>query len=236
MHRLFLSLVTSFALAAAATIPNNLPFTFLPAGNCSLSQAALDLPAGQNNLTVPAGQHVSAVTVGFGVQNYTCNSTSQTWSSVGAVVQVLDTSCLLGQPELSNIQDDVFSAWNAMPSSITIQDVIGMMNDCSIVLGQHYFIADPGNPSQLDPVWDFRPSIKGDPNAFVVAAVIGDLPAPTSPDDVDWLELKGVQGDLANFVFRVDTKSGQPPASCSAGDAPISVKFATQYWLMKGGQ
>jgi len=123
-----------------------------------------------------------------------------------------------------------------MPSSITIQDVIETMKGCRIVLGQHFFLAGSGNPPQLEPVWDFRASIKGDPNAFVVASVIGDLKAPTGPGDVDWLELNKVSGDLADFVFRVETKAGQPPASCSAGDAPISVKFATQYWLMKAGQ
>ena len=125
---------------------------------------------------------------------------------------MLDTSCIVGKPELSTIQDNVFAAWNATDSSITTQDLIASMK-CPTVLGQHFFITTPDNP-KLQPVWDFRPS-SGDPNAFVVAAEFADLPAPTGHDDVDWLQLKGVQGGLADSVFRLNTKSGQPPPSVS---------------------
>jgi len=80
-------------------------------------------------------------------------------------------------------------------------------------------------------VWDFRAdAFAGNPNAYVVASEVGGIPAPTGTGDVDWLSLVGLQGELATQVFRVETKSGQPPSSCTSGP-PITVKFTTQYWL-----
>lgn len=87
------------------------------------------------------------------------------------------------------------------------------MNGCSPLLGEHYFVTSPSGTG-LSPVWDFRgASAKGNPNAFVLAAKVGDLPAPTGSQDVDWLQLKNVTGGLATSVYRTDTRGGQPPAS-----------------------
>ena len=47
----------------------------------------------------------------------------------------------------------------------------------------------------------------------MIGAKAGDLPAPTGPSNIDWLQVKNVQGELANTLYRVDTKGGQPPSS-----------------------
>ena len=100
------------------------------------------------------------------------------------------------------------------------------------ILGQHYFITNPITHSGISPKWDF--SAKGDrfhgnPNAYIVASKVEDLPAPTGPGDVDWLQLKEVTGKLADEVYRVDTRGGQPPAACVKGKDTISVKYAAIY-------
>lgn len=79
------------------------------------------------------------------------------------------------------------------------------------LLGQHYFIQRSGN-TNLSPVWDFR-STTGNSNAIMIAIKTGDLPAPTGPGDIDWLELKKVSGGLAGELLRVFTHAGQPPPS-----------------------
>ena len=56
-------------------------------------------------------------------------------------------------------------------------------------------------------------SHKGDPNAYVLANKTGDLLSPAGTQDVDWLQLTGVQGNLAKTVLRIDTQYGQPPSS-----------------------
>jgi hypothetical protein len=113
------------------------------------------------------------------------------------------------------IQDDAYTLWSEAPSNFTTQDVISKLAGNPIVLGQHYFITNStSGGSDISPVWDFRTGLKNE-KAIVIAALIGDLPAPTGSSDVDWLQLKGVNGMLADAVYRVYTKAGQPPSNVS---------------------
>jgi len=203
---------------------------------CNLSKARLSVPANQTVLTAPTGAP-SFIGLGVGVQNYTCNATSLTYSNVGAVAELFDISCLYGSPEFSKIQDDSYTLWFDAPSSVTAQDVISKLGSKPPVLGQHYFVPNPnpapGSPA-ISPKWDFTSGAeKGNPEAFVIAAKVGDLPAP-SKQDVDWLQLKKVQGELADTVYRVATKAGTPPASCTAGGPVLSVKYTSIYYLFGG--
>lgn len=130
------------------------------------------------------------------------------------MVEVFDISCLYGTPEFSTVQDDAYNIWTKTPSLVSTQDVISTFGSNKLVLGQHYFISNPDGSSTISPVWDFTSGAeKGNSEALVIAAVVGDLPAPTGADDVNWVQLKGVEGKLADAVYRVDTKAGQPPAS-----------------------
>jgi hypothetical protein len=66
----------------------------------------------------------------------------------------------------------------------------------------------------ISPVWNFASAaLAGHADAFVLAAKVGDVPAPTGPPDVDWLSLNRVDGNLAKQVFRVATVGGLPPSS-----------------------
>jgi hypothetical protein len=100
------------------------------------------------------------------------------------------------------------------------------MQNCklSIILGQHYFVTNPITGVGISPKWDFTSSgqTAGNPNAFVIAAKVASIPAPTGPNDVAWLSLDSVQGELATQVFRTDTRGGQPPASVSTSQYPSS--------------
>ena len=102
-------------------------------------------------------------------------------------------------------------------SNVTIQDMIATLKSPAI-LGQHFFIPNPNespNSPALVPEWDFTSSSQ-DANAFFIGEKTGDLPAPTGYSDVDWLSLSNVQGGLADYIYRVDTRSGQPPSSVSS--------------------
>jgi len=68
----------------------------------------------------------------------------------------------------------------------------------------------------------------------VVAAGVGNIPSPDGTNDVTWVQLKKVQGDLADSVYRVETVGGQPPSSCTAGSQPVSIKYTAQYWFFGG--
>jgi hypothetical protein len=77
--------------------------------------------------------------------------------------------------------------------------------------------------------WDFSSKdgiFPGNPNAFVEAAQVANLPAPTGEDDIDWLQLQRQFGGLADQVYRVDTRGGQPPATCDPEhDTELSEKY-----------
>ena len=143
--------------------------------------------------------------------------------------------------------------WSELPSGLTIGEVIKTLSYVKnpIVLGEHYFITNPITGTGLSPRWDFTShAFKGNPNAFVVGNKTGDLAAPTGPQDIDWLYLKAIQGELANEVYRTDTRLGQPPASvgqvhsryfafslmnqyqCTPGDtSTTSVKYVSKYCM-----
>jgi len=200
-------------------------------GSCDVSGASLPVPPNQAVIVKPSSPP-SFVSLGVGTQNYTCGS-SGTFESIGAVVQVFDISCFQCKSNFLTIQNDAMAAWAAAPDSTSAIDAMKSFAPLknSVLLGQHYFNTNVTSGG-LSPVWDFRAdAFAGNPDAFVVAAEVGGIPAPTGSSDVDWLSLTNLSGGLATQVFRVETKSGQPPASCEAGSAPITVKFTTQYWL-----
>ncbi|KIM86697.1 hypothetical protein PILCRDRAFT_4592 [Piloderma croceum F 1598] len=201
---------------------------------CNLSNTTLLLPSNQTALAVPTDAP-SFVAVAVGVQNYTCNATALTYSNVGAVADLFDVSCISGTSQFSTIGNDAFGIWNHTSSSVTGQDVIKKLGLNLQLLGHHYYVPNPnttaGSPA-ISPKWDFTSDAeKGNAEAFVIGAKVGDLPAPTGKNDVDWVQLKKVEGELANTVYRVKTKGGQPPTSCTVGDPSLSVKYTAQYWL-----
>jgi hypothetical protein len=152
--------------------------------------------------------HVS--TIVSGICQYNINTASR---NVGAVAELLDISCLYGKREFESIAIEAFKAWVNLPSSFTAQDVITILGNQPVVLGQHYFVPNSPAPS---PKWDFTSdSEKGDPDAFIVAAGVGNIPSPDGKNDVTWVQLKNVQGKLADAVYRVKTVGGQPPVSVS---------------------
>ena len=213
--------------------------------DCDISSFVPSFPANQTQLVVPTNETPTFLGVAFGVQNYTCSS-SNTYtyvparqplqrvvsgiprmltvglsSSIGAVAEIIDFSCNTSDANFGTIQNDIYTAWNAVPASETIQDVIASVLAANPPrnLGQHYFVPNPVTGSGLSPKWDFTASgeNKGNPDAYVVGKSVGTLASPDDPTtDVTWLELDGVEGELADTIFRYDTVNGQPPSSVSA--------------------
>jgi len=198
---------------------------------CQTAKAVMDLPKNQTALVSPSTAPLF-VMLGVGIQNYTCNAATGTYGSIGAVASLFDISCLDQKPEFATVQTTAFNTWNTASAKTTATS-IGAKVDAPNLLGFHYFVTAPSGTG-ISPIWDFRSTGKftGNSTAFILAAKVGDIPAPTNPKtNVDWLALNNVQGALASKVFRIDTVGGQPPASCVAGSAPISVKYTSKYYL-----
>jgi hypothetical protein len=84
----------------------------------------------------------------------------------------------------------------------------------------------------LSPEWNFAESQKT-AAAFVIGAKDKTLAAANATTDIAWLQLHGVNGTLATEIYRLYTRGGQPPASCTPGSAEISVKYTSQYCAYK---
>ncbi|KAJ7668946.1 hypothetical protein B0H17DRAFT_1247984 [Mycena rosella] len=213
------------ALSSAALLVSAGPT--LSSRACNTSTAVMDLPAGQTQLVSPTSAPLF-VLLGVGIQNYTCSSTTSTYTSIGAVASLFDISCL-EKSQFASVQTKAYTAWDS-PAAGACASEIGSRVGAPKLLGFHYFVTSPSGTG-ISPKWDFTSTARV-PTAYVIGAKTGDITAPTaSATNVDWLELNGVQGALATKIFRVDTVNGQPPASCVAGSAPISVKYTAKYYL-----
>jgi len=208
-----LAFITTEALAA-------------PVQCCDISDMQLSLPSNNRTAFSTPTSPLTSLVLGVGVQNYTC-STAGNYTSAGAVASLYNLACISHSPEFDDIQDLAYDLWNDSPTNTTPPM-------SSSFMGNHYFITSPSGKG-LSPVWDYRAGVaKGNPEAFVLAAKVADVPAPTSHQDVDWLQLKFVSGALATQIYRTDTRGGSPPTSCTPGSAPISLKYVAKYWLYGG--
>ncbi|KAJ7635063.1 hypothetical protein FB45DRAFT_1057001 [Roridomyces roridus] len=228
MFKLSLLCLLSSSIASASALLH-----LRDAGSrCDLTNAEMNLPLNQSVLIAPS-VGPSYIGVAVGVQNYTCTASTGTWTNVGAVAELFDISCLYGEPEFLNMSQIAYQMWELMPPTEPILNLINYFAAfrASMVLGQHYFVQSP-TVTGLSPKWDFTSaSLAGHADAFVIGAKAGDMPSPNGPSAVDWLMLNNVQGSLAKQVFRINTVGGMPPTSCAPGANPISVKYASAYWL-----
>ncbi|GLB42193.1 putative protein of unknown function (DUF3455) [Lyophyllum shimeji] len=200
--------------------------------SCDISKATIAYPQGQS---LPAPTHTpSYIAIALGTQNYTCSSAG-TYTNVGALAELFDIACLYNTPVFANIQDSVYDLWKFMPPAISAQSVITSLHGSSspAILGQHYYVTNPVTGTGASPKWDFtsQGATKGNVDAYVVAAKSAGITAPTGKQDVDWVQLKAVTGKLAAEIYRVDTRGGQPPATCTPGESTV-VKYVAKYWLL----
>lgn len=236
---------TVFSLVALATTGSAAPSAsgilthtdLLHHAGCSTDGTLLPrIHGSEAHKFVPPDYHPPSFVYGaIGVQNYTCDGATGKYKAAGAVAELFDLSCVLHEDIFHKIPDTAYHAWNGADKHITIQQVSEHITKKAPELsaGQHYFIKNEAGDG-LSPVWDGRVSglkTKGKSEAIVVAKLDTRAPAPTGPQDVDWLALDGVKGHLATRIFRTDTRGGQPPASCSQANENISVRYYSNYYL-----
>jgi len=223
MHYLSILLASLTALTSISATPTNVPRWNFRVGRCDLSRVHLkDLPSGQNNVTVSPDATPTFVTVGVGVQNYTCQN--NVYVSIGAVAELFDISCLASNEEVfDNIQEFAFRIANSPVGRVLGKHYYGG----SVIhpLINHYFDKNPVG-SGIAPRFDLAGT-----NRFTTLKKTGGLTSPQGKKNVDWLELSEVAGDLSKVVYRTDTVRGQPPSSCRHGSPMISVNYAAKYWF-----
>jgi len=220
--------VTALFAVATLAVPLFRPGGPGPVRTCDPGRASLTVPA---PLAAPVGKATGTI-LGVGTQNYTCTAAG-TYASAGAVAQLYDISCLIGTPAFDTVQDTAFKAWTASKdkksTSAVNRAVPGLKN-----AGDHYFVVSPSGTG-ISPIWDQRKCGRANGNeGFVLGAKAAGVAAPTGSQDVDWLQISNVQGNLAKTVYRTDTRGGPPPASCTPGSPVLTVKYTSKYWFFQG--
>jgi len=196
----------------------------LPSSERSTDDAkVLNLKAVSSGLPNPTSSP-SIIALGVGTQNYTCNSTSGTYSSNVAKADLYDITSTIK----SNTKDSICKLYLKSSTDCSSDANPMQLN----LIGNHYFDASS------KPNFDFSRSGKGHLQAKKGAGVSAPKSASKGVKGyeygaVDWLYLldngAGVSEELLS-VYRVQTAGGKPPATCS-GSEQIQIPYAAEYWF-----
>ncbi|ETN44129.1 uncharacterized protein HMPREF1541_10679 [Cyphellophora europaea CBS 101466] len=206
-----------------------------------------DVSDALNNLTVPfalttpplpapdASLSLASVIIGRGVQNYTCptNSTSVP-TAVGAIATLYEASCI------ASSNPSVFASLTTTALGLPLPADPLAAFDCGADqplsrAGHHFFNA------AKTPVFDFA---EADASLGVGLMSVGaKSDAPTDKAvDVPWLMLGSVEGGSGPIrqIYRVETRGGQPPASCEGAEGAeggvVSVQYSAEYWIFSSDE
>ncbi|OJD18219.1 hypothetical protein AJ78_01719 [Emergomyces pasteurianus Ep9510] len=210
--------------------------------SCDFSRAKM--PSTDEPLpSVPGGQKLLHVTIGRGIQNYTCSSSSATDKpkATGALATLFEASCLASTyPFLLSLLPNIALRLSnpAYPTSLSQELLTSFTFGPSNlpIAGYHFF------DSAGVPVFDLLK------DGHAAVEKIAGVPAPKGALDgvgkqkfgaVPWLYLAAVEGSAgkAKSVYRVGTAGGKSPETCEGwkgndGDGGVlSVQYAAEYWF-----
>jgi hypothetical protein len=168
------------------------------------------------------------ITVGRGVQNYTCSSVGATPVSIGAIATLYDAT------EIAVKNEDLLHtiptlAVDDLPPPQGGDFTLPSPFDTLQIIGHHRF------DSEGTPIFNLSAV-----HHILFADKIDSIPAPSSASKgatgtgaVAWLDL-GVNPSPMNRglnqAYRVETAGGSAPATCPSTGL-ISVQYAAEYWF-----
>ncbi|KAH7128340.1 hypothetical protein B0J11DRAFT_268666 [Dendryphion nanum] len=201
-----ISIILALAPAAIFAAPTR---TFKAASVCNLD--GLTIPIAPTALpAIGEGLHVAHIAVGWGTQNYTCANSTTKPVQVGALAHLYNVTCQTATTDSEIIHTNLDYFYKYIESNEGVRE--------RTLSGLHDFTAD-GVPR-------FNLSTPEHNYGIVLAKkdAGSDAPKPTptgsatttgsSLPDIPWLKLKATGGDYKE-VYRVETRGGSAPASCS---------------------
>ncbi|KAG0650417.1 hypothetical protein D0Z07_2923 [Hyphodiscus hymeniophilus] len=223
---IYFSAVDAKPIARRATSSLKLPSNVQPRSPQLTNTGPSSLPSPPSNLTL---KHV---TVGHGIQNYTCSSNlTAAPTALGAIATLYDVTPLAFLSSTTSSAIPALAAFLPLTNALVPNAPLTISGLGSFpILGFHFFDAKGTPIFDLNTVGERLASKKA-----------GDIKAPSNASvgldgtgAVDWLFLTST-GDAGSTglgaVYRVDTAGGNPPTSCegfAAGDV-ISVPYSAGY-------
>lgn len=217
-----ITILTSSQLSAATPVPTcRLIIRDTP--TLPTTGSGTQLPSPSDGLTL------KFVTLGRGVQNYTCAGGYGAPASVGAIADIFDITAFAEESADSSDFTGLPAAAAYLPLPGVQQLLDGRMpaGSHAAVIGKHYFNS-AGVPT-------FDLSAK---SSLLASKLVQKATAPADADAgpsgtgaVPWLKLDDAGGSIGlKEVYRVYTAGGNAPASCSA-EGILSVEYSAMYWF-----
>lgn len=160
------------------------------------------------------GLHIAHVAVGWGTQNYTCANSTSKPVQIGAKAELFNVTCQTAalSPEIIHTNLDYF--YDFIASDQRVRELT--------LSGHHDFTADGVPRFTLSTSEHNFGSVLAKKDAGSDApkpsptASSASAPTTSSLPDIPWLKLKATGGDYKE-VYRVWTRGGSAPSSCSEG-------------------
>jgi hypothetical protein len=171
---------------------------------------------------------IKHVTIGHGIQNFTCASVNATPVAIGALANLYDATTLAFSNE---------TALATAPSAAAFLPlVLSSNNSLSIPglgtfphIGQHFF-TPALVPTFVFP--DLGEMLSGKTLA-TINAPDGSNPGPSGTGATTWLDLGDKGGSMGlSGVYRVLTAGGLPSKTCQGQNGSFSIPYAATYWFL----
>jgi len=206
-----------FAEASASSLLPRADDSASPTCNLATAQ----MPAAPVALPPPsAGLYLNHIAIGRGTQNYTCSNDTAVPLAVGALATLFNVTCLAGPyPQLLNLMPDI-------ALKFPVPDPSNVMSPANLFLsGHHYFT------NLTTPFFDLNTNQHS--WGTVACKKLSTADAPNKATDVAWLKLSSQSRDGCTIseVYRLNTKGGQPPATCKGMPQAFTVQYAAEYWM-----
>ncbi|TID18022.1 hypothetical protein E6O75_ATG10667 [Venturia nashicola] len=167
-----------------------------------------------------AGLSLTHIAIGRGTQNYTCANDTANPVASGALATLFNVTCLAGPyPTLLALLPDI-------ALKFPTPDPSSAMSPANLFLSGHHFFTDLTTPF-------FNFNTNAHEWGTVGCKKANATDAPNKAADVPWLKLssKSRDGCTISEVYRLNTKGGQPPATCKGMGSTFTVQYAAEYWF-----
>jgi hypothetical protein len=221
--------------------------------NCNVPAPVLPVNGGDKELPSSGNATLKYILLGFGIQNYTCESTEATAASIGAVAMLYDVTPLYPGQGPQSLTIEAFNELTT--TTLHNKDIpLNLLEPPLLGADPSEPFLNPGEDLVLDSVDAPIPfvghhffNINRTPQ-FKVSGDNGDvnflatkLDSATAPGSADvgpdgtgavgWLYLGAGEGTVGgSYVYRVITAGGNSHG-CAAGNAVDSTSYTTQYWI-----
>jgi hypothetical protein len=179
-------------------------------------------------LTPPTNLTIKHITIGHGIQNFTCASSNATPVAIGALANLYDVTTLAFTNETEIAEIPPIAAY--LPLDLASNANLTIPGFGTFPRIGHHFFTSAGVPTFAFPT--INELLSGKTLASINAPA-GSNPGPAGTGATTWLDLGDKGGSMGlSGVYRVLTAGGLPYKTCQGQNSTISVPYSASYWFV----